>query len=873
VSARNEISSHFGQAQGLPLQLFASQALALHPESSHDAPPKIVHEESILARTIGVLPPLEPPADPASTQKYRASPDLHEAIWSCLRTLKAALYRLADATGLMNWLMKTGWRQKRLLILGYHGVEDDRGVLHRWLPGLYMTKSQLEDRFKILKETGCHVLALGEALAHLKEGTLPAGSVALTFDDGYYDFPGVVLPLLKKYGFPATLYLTTHHSEFNRPFFDTLCLYLFRRTDQKNISFNGLLGLDETLDLRTSSDREKAAGRVIDRAQKQRLDSKGEDAIASQVAQLLGFNYADILRDRLLHLMSPEEAQALADQGVNFQIHTHNHRVPEDRESFRDEISANRERLPRSAGNPLAHFCYPKGQTNPAFLPWLVQMGIQSAVTCVPGLAGPLSEFLLLPRFLDSASFSNTVFKAWVSGFAALLPRRPLYRIPKFPRPDGAGSAPAETVGSKIPEALSAAAIPQPPITVQTLDEKEFDGIREEWNGLLNRSASDNLFLRWEWIHAWWKTYQRSRTLVIVAVRDQGRLVGIAPFYAERKGPLGVRILRLAGEDLSPDYMDVITEKGHEKDVIDAVSRFLVRHAGEWDALLFNNILPESLVFKHLAHLNGFSMETREADPCPYISMTGPYEHYRQTHRTYLKRFSLERKFRAFQRCGGKYVTVRDTQDLSGRLDELMRLHAARADDKNMHSNFISPEGRRFVQALCPGLIEQGILNFQLLYLDERPIAALFAFNYGGKVYYYQNGFDPAFGRWSPGLLLILLAVKKAFADGMEFDFLKGREGYKYDWADAERQEMRLVVYNRTWRGRLYHSMMNLKSILRRVKLLRKIKNAVDRRRSRHVKNYQPEPNIDDGPALLFHERGEEGAHAVNGPHIVDLHH
>ncbi|MGL4803977.1 MAG: polysaccharide deacetylase family protein, partial [Cetobacterium sp.] len=53
-----------------------------------------------------------------------------------------------------------------------------------------------------------------------KHGKLPKNSVALTFDDGYYDNYKNAFPLLKKYKMKATLYLNTAYveSEENRAF-------------------------------------------------------------------------------------------------------------------------------------------------------------------------------------------------------------------------------------------------------------------------------------------------------------------------------------------------------------------------------------------------------------------------------------------------------------------------------------------------------------------------------------------------------------------------------------------------------------------------------------------------------------------------------
>ena len=57
---------------------------------------------------------------------------------------------------------------------------------------------------------GYKVIALEEALNGLfGGGTLPDRSVVLTFDDGYENFNEYAFPVLKRYGFPATVFLVS----------------------------------------------------------------------------------------------------------------------------------------------------------------------------------------------------------------------------------------------------------------------------------------------------------------------------------------------------------------------------------------------------------------------------------------------------------------------------------------------------------------------------------------------------------------------------------------------------------------------------------------------------------------------------------------
>ena len=68
----------------------------------------------------------------------------------------------------------------------------------------------------------------------------------------------------------------------------------------------------------------------------------------------------------------------------------------------------------------------------------------------------------------------------------------------------------------------------------------------------------------------------------------------------------------------------------------------------------------------------------------------------------------------------------------------------------------------------------------------ERPIAGAAAYVDGVRGTYnlYQLGFDPAYGKYSPGKGAVGLAVRDAIEHGYRvFDFLRGYEEYKLAYA------------------------------------------------------------------------------------------
>ena len=59
----------------------------------------------------------------------------------------------------------------------------------------------------------------------------------------------------------------------------------------------------------------------------------------------------------------------------------------------------------------------------------------------------------------------------------------------------------------------------------------EFERLRDEWDGLLEKLRFPSTFASWEWLFSWWKAFGGSRRLRILVARDEEGLRGIAPLY------------------------------------------------------------------------------------------------------------------------------------------------------------------------------------------------------------------------------------------------------------------------------------------------------------------------------------------------------
>src|SRR3954468_21564760 len=103
-----------------------------------------------------------------------------------------------------------------------------------------------------------------------------------------------------------------------------------------------LANFGSELDLHTRAARARALRHLKRWAAEQNLSGAGKDDLAQQLAEQLGIDCREVLRRRLLHLMNPDEIAELAARGVDFELHTHRHRMPLDRHLLWEELKRNR---------------------------------------------------------------------------------------------------------------------------------------------------------------------------------------------------------------------------------------------------------------------------------------------------------------------------------------------------------------------------------------------------------------------------------------------------------------------------------------------------------------------------------------------------
>jgi CelD/BcsL family acetyltransferase involved in cellulose biosynthesis len=332
--------------------------------------------------------------------------------------------------------------------------------------------------------------------------------------------------------------------------------------------------------------------------------------------------------------------------------------------------------------------------------------------------------------------------------------------------------------------------------TIETLD--GFLSLGDEWRVLLESSASDCLFLTHEWLSTWWKHLAEERRLCILTARENGTLIGILP-ATERPAQFSrmmPRVLEFIGSgEIGSDYLDIITARGREADVVSAFGEYL--HSRQL-MLQLSQLRGENSVARTLAaELSKREWAVAEAkmNVCPYINLRGhTWDSYLATLGSTIRK-NLNRYLRNLPKTFDMTVDcVRTPCQAASGLETLIDLHKKRWNSASdaFQSDSVIAFHREFAQSAA----ERGWLRILILSLDGKPAAALYGLKYGPTFYFYQSGLDPAYNKYSVGVAMMGFAIRTAIEDGaLEYDFLHGDEEYKFHWASGTRDLTRVEVH------------------------------------------------------------------------------
>jgi CelD/BcsL family acetyltransferase involved in cellulose biosynthesis len=343
-----------------------------------------------------------------------------------------------------------------------------------------------------------------------------------------------------------------------------------------------------------------------------------------------------------------------------------------------------------------------------------------------------------------------------------------------------------------------------------------FFALQREWGELLRQSATDTLFLTWEWQRAWWDAFGSNRSLRLLTIRGAGgNLSAIVPLFVQDtlldpdaslpeiniENPSVLpraearRTVHWVGGSEVSDYLDLVALAESNRGACAAFLDYLAERE-DWQILDLRSVpsvSPTISAVAELARARGWEVQQVREDVCPVLELPDTWDGYLAERLDKKKRHELRRKMRKAERETDVRWYWVEPYNLDVGLQVFFELHRASDPDKG---SFMTKRMEGFFRGVSEAARDSEWLRLAIMRFDGHAVASHLCFDYGEDRLVYNSGFDvDTYGELSPGIVLMGYLIEDAIKSRLRrFDFLQGGERYKYDLGATDTEVMRVFI-------------------------------------------------------------------------------
>lgn len=322
-------------------------------------------------------------------------------------------------------------------------------------------------------------------------------------------------------------------------------------------------------------------------------------------------------------------------------------------------------------------------------------------------------------------------------------------------------------------------------------------------NDVKQFDVSENPFLSYAFLSVYLKYYPQGNFYFFNILEDE-KVIAIIPFECTFESSiLRVKKFRFIGYRNFNYEQYICLDKDMEK-----VHKIFMSYLQEQEYSVvlnvydINNASPLYGVLEKDVH----PKKKLQLYACPCLHFTENFdEFFKKVYTSAKKRTELKKFQRKVSELGNlKIVNVEDKTSYDANLnylDQIYKVHSERFADVYATSFFGSEKMRPYYSELIRSLMYGEKAHISLLILDEVVIAFIFCLTNGKVLIDWIPAFDPAFAKYSLGIVQYKMLFEEICNQGKYqlFDYSKGSSVYKRKWAKEETNNFQFLINLSRW--------------------------------------------------------------------------
>ncbi len=342
---------------------------------------------------------------------------------------------------------------------------------------------------------------------------------------------------------------------------------------------------------------------------------------------------------------------------------------------------------------------------------------------------------------------------------------------------------------------------------LRTLDECRT--YRDDWARLIKLEGQGvsgfDVSATFEWVEALWQGFLDSAPQIVLIVSDSSGVRGMLPcsITIETIARISYRKLALITSiyDLRTGFL-----VGGDAGVLNRLLAFLFDELDGWDAFGFKVVeqSPSDMALGAVVLRRGLKLHHERRWDSPYIRLPqDPDQVFDGFNRN--MRSNLRRRDKQLGALGKLEMRIYDTEAAVPVFLDLMMSVEARSWKQDAGTALTASQKQQKLYGLVtPALASHHWFLGAALLLDDRPLAYIYGYPYGGVFVGEKSSYDEQFKSYGPGSLLRARLLEELIRRGIViYDLAGDADPNKAHWTDLSYSRNSYLLFNKTMRAQM----------------------------------------------------------------------